>query len=271
MEQLTDALDFVARHEAPLVFATVLAGQCGLPVPAEPVLLAAGALAVAAGGGLAGPLALAVVAGVAGDLLWYEVGRRRGRSVLGVLCRISLEPDACVRRTEDFFARRGAFTVFLSKFVPGLTNATPALAGISRMPLARFLPLDAAATAAWAGLFVGLGFAFGRELERLEGRLASIGGSLGAVVAGAFGLYLAVKAFERWRFLRAHRLARISAEELRARLDRGEPAVVVDLRQRAEAEREPFAIPGALRLDPDEIEARRAELPAGVEVVLYCT
>ncbi len=130
---------FVSQYGEILVFAVVLAEQIGLPLPAVPILLVAGALA---GGGkidLTGVIVLSVIACMAGDLFWYELGRRRGRRALNLLCRVSLEPDSCVRRTENFFTRHGVGSLVLAKFIPGLSTLAPALAGLFRISMQRFL------------------------------------------------------------------------------------------------------------------------------------
>jgi membrane protein DedA with SNARE-associated domain len=268
---VSSSAPFFRAHELALVFAAVFAGQAGLPVPAEPVLIAAGALAGAGRTTLALALVLAVLAAVAGDSLWYEIGRRRGRGVLRFLCRISLEPDTCVRRTDDLFARHGGRTLVAAKFVPGLTNAAPALAGIFGMPFLRFLALDAAAAAIWAGSFVALGYAFRDQMERLLGAAARFGASFAALAAGLFAAYLAGKFVARWRFLHSLRMARISPEELRAKLEGGEDPFVVDLRHEQDFALSPELIPGALRLDAEELERRHDAIPREREIVVYCT
>src|SRR5256885_16342330 len=98
-------VDFLLRHGYSVVFAFVLAEQIGLPIPSTPVLLAMGALAGAGRLSFGPAFVLAVVASLAADTLWYWLGRRRGYSVLNLLCRIALEPDSCVRRTENVFSR----------------------------------------------------------------------------------------------------------------------------------------------------------------------
>src|SRR5690348_10434496 len=96
-------LPFLIHHGYTVVFIGVLLEQMGLPIPASPILLAAGALAGLGRFSFGEALALAAGAAVIADLAWYEMGRRKGHSILKLMCRISLEPDSCVRRTEDRF------------------------------------------------------------------------------------------------------------------------------------------------------------------------
>jgi membrane protein DedA with SNARE-associated domain len=268
---LPDLSSFVLRHPQAVLFAVVLAEQVGLPVPALPFLLGAGALAGMGRMELVPALALVVCASLVGDLAWYEAGRRRGRGILNLLCRISLEPDSCVRRTEDSFSRYGARTLLVAKFVPGLNTVTPPMAGIVRMPVGRFVLLDGAGALLWGGTGLAVGYVFSGEIDRITQALGRLGGSASAVAAALLLGWLAWKYVERRRFLRELTVARISPEELRAKLAAGEQVVVVDLRHPNEYEGDPAGVPGALRLTTTEIETRHAEIPRDRDVVLYCT
>ena len=126
---------FVSQYGGIVLFAIVFAEQIGLPIPAVPVLLAAGALAGAGKMDLGLAILLSITACMAGDVVWYELGRRRGRQALSLLCRISLEPDFCVRRTENFFTRHGIRALILAKFLPGLSTLAPAMAGLFANPI----------------------------------------------------------------------------------------------------------------------------------------
>jgi membrane protein DedA with SNARE-associated domain len=236
-----------------------------------PVLLAAGALV---GMGELNPAVVAALtssAALAADLMWYELGRHNGIWVLQLLCKISLEPDSCVRRTEDVFARHGARSLLVAKFLPGLSTAAAPLAGIFRMRRSRFLLLDAAGTAIWVGAFVGLGYAFSDQLELVAARALSLGSGLVVILSAALAGWITFRYVHRQRFLRQLRIDRITPEELKQKLDAGEEVVVVDLRGSLDFEAEPETIPGALRLDPAALEKVSEELARASEVVLYCT
>jgi len=264
-------VDFLVRHGYTVVFAWMLLEQLGLPVPAIPVLLAAGALAGV--GRLSLPLALAAssAAALLSDTLWFEIGRRRGVRVLNFLCRVSLEPDSCVRRTEQMFGRYGVRSVVVSKFVPGLGTAAPPLAGIFGMPLPRFLLFDSLGALLYAGMFTGLGYLFSAELERMAEGALRLGEWLVLVLAGALAIYVLGKIWQRRRFLRDLRVARITPEDLKRRLDAGEEVVIVDLRHPLDLETAPYLIPGAMRLSPEDVEHRHGEIPRDRDIVLYCT
>lgn len=272
MDQLVQhAVEAAQTHGYLLLFAFVFAEQIGLPLPALPVLLAVGAFAGQGELSFTGALGAAVAASVLSDLCWYELGRHRGRSILNLLCRISLEPDSCVRNTEETFARRGASTLLYAKFVPGLNTAAPPLAGLFRLPLPRFLAWTTAGAAAWAGLLLGVGWVFSDQLEEVIEWAQRAGGAAVGLALGLLALYLLVKYLQRRRFLAELRIARITPEELQRRIAGGEEVVVVDLRHALETEVDPATLPGALRLTPEEIEARHGEIPRDREIVLYCT
>ena len=126
----------------------------GAPVPAFPLLLLAGSIA-AEHRLSAVPLVVASACGFwIGDLIWYAFGRIQGRRVLGLLCRLSLNPDACVGRAERRFRRRPAMTVAAAKFIPGFSLMVAPLAGILRMPPVQFAAIDGAASIAWSAAAV---------------------------------------------------------------------------------------------------------------------
>lgn len=261
--------EFLIRYGYLLLFGVVLAEQIGLPIPATPMLLAAGALAGIGKMSLAPVMAIAVAASLTGDLVWFGLGRTRGSSVLRLLCRISLEPDTCVRQTETAYARFGDVSLLFAKFIPGLSTVAPPMAGIFKVPMWRFLILDGAGSAIWSGAFVLLGWLFREQLEGFAMRLSRFGkwflfGVLLLLVA-----YIAYKYIQRRRILRALRIARITPIELKERMDAGESVTVIDLRDSFEWE--DGKIPGALQIGHNEIEAAIPSLPSQQEIVLYCS
>jgi len=268
---MAETLDFVVRHGYAVVFGWVLIEQLGLPIPAVPILLAGGALAGVGKLDLGVALAVATVASVVSDVAWYAIGRLRGGSVLSLLCRIALEPDSCVRRTHETFATHGARSLLVAKFVPGLNTAAPPLAGVIGMPFGRFLLFTGLGGVAWAGVFLGLGYAFSGQLERVATHTARFGTWVAALIVGGLAAYVAWKWIARRRFLRRLRIARILPEDLKARLDAGETPLIVDLRHALDFEAEPTIIPGALHMTTEELEARHLEIPRDREIVLYCT
>lgn len=262
---------FLRQHGGILLFAVVFAEQVGLPLPAAPFLLAAGALAGAGSMSLISVIGLPTAAALGGDLLWYALGRFRGMRVLGLLCRLSLEPDSCVRRTEAVFLRHGVRSLLVAKFVPGLGTVSPPLAGIFGVSVPRFLLYDGLGALFWSEAFVGLGYLFSRQLESVAAYTSRLGTLLVVGLVGAAVAYVAFKYTQRQRLLRRLRVARISAEELRRMMESGTEVFIVDLRHALDVETAPYAIPGALRMAPEEVEWRHHEIPRDREIVLYCT
>jgi len=265
------AIDVLVRYGYAVVFGWVLAEQIGLPIPAVPILLAAGALAGTGRLNLVLVLAAAAIASLASDVIWYWIGRVKGGRVLGLLCRISLEPDSCVQQTRRRFTAHGARSLLVAKFVPGFSTAAPPLAGVVRMPLVQFLVFTGVGGVIWAGVFVGLGWVFSSQLEVVAAYASRMGSSALALAAAGIGGYVAWKYVARQRFLRRIRIARITPEELKTRLDGGEDVMVVDVRDRLDFDTEPSIIPGALHRTVEELEARHQEIPRDREIVLYCT
>ena len=263
-------LQFLIRYGYALLFGWVFAEQMGLPIPSIPILLAAGALVGNHQLHAAPAMVFPVVAAMIADVAWYELGRHKGIRILQFLCKISLEPDSCVRRTENVFARSGAKSLLVSKFIPGLNTAAQPLAGIFRMKFGRFLLFDSLGAFIYIGTFVGLGYAFSDQLERVAGAAARLGVSIVLLLLMSLAAWLAWKYYRRRRFIRQLRVDRITASELKSKLDAGEEVVIVDLRGSLDFEAEPAMIPGAVHLDAADLEEVSAELAKAAEVVLYC-
>ncbi len=267
---MSATVEFLLRYGYLLLFGWVLIEQLGLPVPASPLLLAAGALAGTSRMNLAMVWVLPIVAAGLSDAFWYQLGRHRGMKLLQWLCRISLEPDSCVHRTQSHFERRGVWALVVAKLIPGLNAVAPPLAGASRMPWPRFALFDGLGAVLWASIYVGLGYIFSGQLERVASSLVFLGRGLFALVLVGLLLYVSWKYFNRRRFLRSLRIARITADELHQRMDRGENVVVVDLRHSMEFESEPETIPGAVHMDAEELEEATEVIPRDREIVLFC-
>jgi membrane protein DedA with SNARE-associated domain len=259
------------KHGYLVLFIYVLAVMIGVPIPADPFLLLMGTMVGNQQYSFFACLLIAVAAALIGDILWYEIGRARGRWVLGFLCKLSLEPDACVRKTEATFARRGAGALLFSKFVPGMGLLSVSLAGVSRIRYSLFLPADMAGCALWAGCYLLLGRIFHRQLDDVIGWLGLFGRRAGLVLAGLLVLYIAAKYLQRKRFIRKLRVDRITPSEAMDLIKSGQPVTIVDLRHPAEVERDGLKIAGALVLRPDDLRANSWQIPPDREVILYCT
>ena len=268
---MSEIIPFLIHHGYAVVFAGVLAEGIGLPIPSAPILLAAGALAGLRRFSFVEALVLAAVAAVIGDLAWYELGRRKGYSILKLMCRISLEPDSCVRRTEDRFGRHGGRLLLFAKFLPGLGAASTAIAGLLRMRPARFLSWDTAGAVLWAGAFLGAGYTFSPELGRLGLYAARLGAGLVVLLAAGIVAYIGWKYRERQRFIRDLRIARVTPEELERKIKAGQEVVILDLRNSLDFEADSSKVQGDIHMLPGEVVERHQEIPRDRDVVLYCT
>jgi len=269
---MSDTLAFVLRYGYVVLYLCVMAEQIGLPVPAVPVLLGVGALAGA--GAMSFPVALGVVlaASLPPDLVWFELGRRRGTRVLARICAISLEPDWCVHRTERLFLRVGRKLLLVAKFVPGLSALSAPVAGAARVARWQFILLDGAGALLWSGTWLGIGYLFSGALDLVVDAVHRLGGYAGLLAAAGLAAYIGYKYAERQRIFRELRMARITPEELKSRLDAGDDSfTIIDTRTALDVKETPYLIRGAIWIEADEVERRRAELPLDREIVLYCT
>ena len=267
---MQQALDFLLHHIELVLFLTVLAEQIGVPIPAIPLLLAAGAVAGDGQASLIVLTALSVAACLLGDMVWFELGRHRGRQTLTLLCRIALEPDACVRRTENFFLIHGIRALILAKFIPGLSTLAPALAGLFKISIGRFLLFNGAGALLWSFCFLFLGYVFSDQIGYVAEQAVRFGETGTAIVALGLVGYVLYKYLHRQRLLRELRVARISPSELKQLMDDGHQSVVVDLRGTLDHVADPYTIPGALRISAEALEQRHHDIPRDRDVILFC-
>jgi membrane protein DedA with SNARE-associated domain len=266
-----DVLEFVGRHGGPVLFVIVFLDQLGFPIPTIPILLAFGALS---GTGKIDPLwglLLATSASLCADLLWFQLGRWKGAQVLRILCRLALEPDSCVSKTHELFARHGVKSLLVAKFIPGFDTVAPPLAGVLGVGAIRFVLWSAGGTLLWLGAFGGLGYLFSDQIDELAAAADRFGSLLGLILIALFGLYLAWKYAARRRVLSSIRMARITPEELHESILRGNGPAILDARSRSAIDADPFVIEGARLMTLEEIEVRHHELPREGEIAVYCT
>jgi len=261
----------ITQYGLALVFANVLMQQMGLPIPALPTLIVAGALAA---DGKISALALFAVAFIAcaiSDATWYTVGRLFGRRVMKLLCRISLSPESCVRQSEYLFHRWGNLTFVLAKFVPGLLMISPAMAGTMRLSGWSFALLDGLGAAIWAGVAIGTGMLFHHGISQLIGHLQELGGIAIAVIGVLLGGYVASRWWQRRRFYNRLRMARITVDELHRLIAEGQQPVIVDLRTSLVRGQDSHFIPNALVMDFAEVDQWLDRVPTDRELIFYCT
>jgi membrane protein DedA with SNARE-associated domain/rhodanese-related sulfurtransferase len=254
-----------------LVVLNVLLDQAGLPIPAIPTLVVAGA--VAADHHVWGMELYigAIFACVLADMGWYFAGRWYGNRVMRFLCGISLTPDYCVSETQERFERWGQKAVVVAKFVPGLAVIAPPLAGALQMSAARFLILSTVGSALWVASFLAIGALLRAQIDRLLPVIERYAALTLATIIGLLALYIAFKWWERRRFYKSLRMARMSVEELYALMRSGNSPHIVDVRSPAARALEPTRIPGALHLPRAQVSEHIQQLDRNREIILYCT
>ncbi len=266
-----ELVQLIAEYGVLLVFLNVLIEQIGLPVPAIPTLVVAGALSVTGKLGLVELFAVALVACVIADSLWYIAGRVYGSRVMKALCRVSLTPDSCVSETQSRFERWGVNALLIAKFVPGLATIAPPLAGATRIGWPKFLMFNTAGGALWVAVGLGMGVLFNTQVELAMAWFESTGSYALGLVVVLLGAYVAYKWWERRAFYAALRMARIGVDELYRLIDEGAEPVVVDVRTTTARTVEPRQIPGSLHVPLEAFDLHVGNLPRDRDIVLYCT
>lgn len=271
MSAFHQSIAALTQHGHVVLFIWITAEQLGAPLPAVPVLIAAGVLSAVGKMSVAGAVAVGVVACLAGDIAWYALGKRQGTTVLRLLCKISLEPESSVRRSSDFISRHGGRSLLVAKFIPGISAVAVPLAANSGISLASFLAHDLLGSALYVCSYIAVGRFLGARVEKLFIVANSMtNAALGVAALAAFAI-VAWRLVQRRRFLRGLRMSRITVEDLRDLIDRGANPFIVDLRHAVDVLTDARVIPGAVRLAPDELSARYREIPRDRDVILYCT
>jgi membrane protein DedA with SNARE-associated domain/rhodanese-related sulfurtransferase len=268
-------VEFLARHGYWLLFVSVLGRQACLPVPANLLLVAAGALAGLGKLNLAGIIVFPVTAFLLADMAWYAAGRRWGGRTLEFICGATRDPSACVGMISARFSRHGVRLLLVSKFIIGMDAVAAPMSGISRTGIRRFLVFDALGAILWSSVYSALGYVFSDQLDYVAEYTAKLGRLLALLGIAGVGAMIILRLIRWYRFLRKFRLARITPEELKEKLDTGARMLVLDLQDGLSQEQELVAIPGAVRIDPGLLrqymkQYRNVDLGTDREVVLYC-
>ncbi len=254
-----------------LLFGWVLVEQFGIPLPATPVLLAAGALSADQKISLTAAFLAGLAACLISDSSWFFIGRRYGHHVLRILCKLSMEPTICVRRTQNSFGRGRGRMLMFAKFVPGLATLAAPVAGQNGMSFGTFLFFDTIGATLWLSALLTAGRLFGDALKRDPGLLDWVGRFSGALLLLGIIGFFAGRMYRRRVVLRRLVAARLEPEDLKRQLDAGELVYIVDLRHPLELLPDPFMLPGAIHVSPEALASRAHEIPRDRDVVLYCT
>lgn len=251
-----------------IVFANVFVEQLGAPIPAYPTLVITGAML--GRGELSAPLllAVAIVSALLADTLWYEAGKRYGGRVMSTLCRISISPDTCVRQTASVYARWGAWSLLVAKFIPGFASLASALAGMVGTPRRTFVLFDGLGAALWAGSAIALGSIFSSGIDELLIALTELGKWGLLLVAALFAVFIGKKLWQRHTLLRSLHMARVTVAELKALHDQGLTPTVLDVR--TPLLQQQGRIPGAIAVPIEGMKGFVLEGRPDDEVIVYC-
>lgn len=265
-------MQFLAQFGYLVLGLWILAESIGLPLPATPMLLAAGALAAKGPMQLWLALMVSVCSCLISDLFWFGIGRKGNQKVLKFICRISLEPDSCVRRTTTLIEKYGPKSLLVAKFIPGLNAVAAPLSGSSGVPVRQFFLYDLLGSIIWCGTFLGAGYVFREKVTHLAERLGEYKWALTLTLLVIIPVaYITFKYWQRRKFIREIWTERITPEDLFHRIQAGEKVLVIDLRHPLDFLPDPRILPQAVRILPKELEQGQLEIPPGHEVVLYCT
>jgi len=172
------------------------------------------------------------------------------------------------------FSRVGVRSPLVSKFVIGLDSIASPLSGISGVHRVKFLLLDGIGALIWVVAYLAVGYFFRDHLDQLAEFSAKAGTALAIGGLGVF-LFLLIRRLNRWcQFLREFRLDQITPDQLKDKLRTGSPVLLLDLQGDMRHNLTPNAIPGAIRIDPRQLQRylrkyRDVDLRTNGEVILY--
>lgn len=267
---MDDLLQALSAHGYLLLFVVVLLEAIGVPVPAAIALLLSGGAIAAGDMNPVRALLTGIFAMLIGDNLLYTVGRYSGWWLLGLLCRVSLNPENCIMNSARTFHRRGRVVLLFAKFVPGINTMAPPLAGSMAMPWLQFFALDAGGTLLYIGAWMTVGFLFSDAMETIKGGFSTAGSIVETLVIVAVVLWLANRLRIVWKEKKLAAPPVLSASDAATRLA-ADAAVVYDVRSHGYYDRDAVRIQGSRRLDPHTFRESLDDLPLEKDILLYCT
>ncbi|MYM21912.1 sulfurtransferase [Duganella sp. FT135W] len=253
-----------------IVFGIVLVEQIGLPIPAFPVLIVAGAMSVDGDAHWPAVLGVALVACLISDYFWFRAGRYYGKRILKLLCKISLSPDYCVSQTEDNFNRWGPKALIVAKFIPGFNTIAPPLAGAMGTRTSVFLGFSVLGGLVWSGAGIAIGAFFHTSVDQVLDILSTMGTTALIVLGVLLLLFVSFKYVERKRFHQSVDIERITIDDLKQLLEQGGEPILVDARSVTAQMLDP-AVPGALLFNGGDPNAEIIALDKGRHIIVYCS
>ncbi|MBZ5598867.1 MAG: VTT domain-containing protein [Acidobacteriia bacterium] len=265
-------LALIARHGYLLVTGIVFAEAVGLPCPAALALVAGGA---AVASGILSPVVwlLALCAMLLGDSVLYLLGRSMGWALLGLLCKVSANPETCILRSAESFYKRGKITLVLAKFIPGVNTMAPPLAGSMKMRPQQFLRLDLAGATLYTSAYFGLGYVFRDFLAAITRGFQTAGRVFEEVLLVVLIAYIVYRVWLYRKHAIYRVVPRVQVEELAHKLaseGRGK-MLLVDVRSHGYYDAGSARIKGSIRIEPNNLAEELKTLPKDKDIYLYCT
>jgi membrane protein DedA with SNARE-associated domain len=270
---MNDLLSSISHHGYIVLAAVCFAEAIGLPLPAALALLTAGAVVAY------GDLHFYLVFGVSllsimtGDVILYFMGRVSGWALLGILCRLSANPETCILRSAEYFYRRGKMTLLFAKFIPGINTMSPPLAGSMKMRPGQFLQFDTLGAALYVGAYALAGYLFSDALRAITRGLRSAGFAAEVIFGIGLAGYIVYRiwVYRKYRVLDV--IPRVHAEDLARRLaaDATRNMLIADVRSHGYYDADSERIAGSIRIEPNNLIAEVKNLPKDREIYLYCT
>jgi membrane protein DedA with SNARE-associated domain len=270
---MNNFLALIAHHGYLLIFVVVLAEAIGLPVPAAVALVAGGAAAAAGTLSVPKVLGLALLGMLLGDTLLFILGRYMGWTLLGLLCRLSVNPESCILRSAESFYKRGKTTLLIAKFIPGVNTMAPPLAGSMRMRFQQFIRLDFAGASLYILAYGGLGFLFRDFLAAITRGFQAASHAFGEVLFAAAIAYIAYRVW-LYRKNKVYRVVpRVQVEELARKLASHErdKVLILDVRSHGYYDAGAARIKGSIRIEPNNLHEELKALRKDKDIYLYCT
>lgn len=270
---MNDFISLILRHGYLVVSLVVFAEAIGVPVPGAVALVAGGA--AVASGVLYGPLAamLAIFAMLLADCLLYLLGRHTGWTILKFLCRISVDPENCVLSAAESFYKRGRPTLLVAKFIPGVSTMAAPLAGSMKMPFFQFLGVDFLGASLYALAYGAVGFVFRDFVHQIIDGFRAAGHAVEAVIIIAILIFIAYRVSLYWKHRGDRVVPRVQVAQLAAKLkaEGGANILLADVRSHGYYSAGAMRIPGAIRIEPNNLSDEIKHFPRDKDMYLYCT
>ena len=257
-----------------IIFFSIFLDSIGLPLPAIPILIAAGAACAFGTLYSLKVLILAFMAMLLGDLILFLAGRYSGWSILGFLCRFFDNPEACILRSAESFYKHGRLTLLFSKFIPAVNSMAPPMAGSMNMHILEFLGWDVMASLLYLFAFFGLGFFFSHLLAEILAGFTSFTTGIQWILLFGLTLYLIHRLRNYQRSRRYRDVPRIHVDDLEKKVHPHEglsQVIIADTRSHGYYDPGATRIPGSIRLEPNNLPQEMQQLSRTKEIYLYCT